>query len=182
MFFSQEKEGVVKQTVEERIVSRIYGNGRGWGFSPADFADLGTRSAVDQTLNRREKEGLIRRVIRGVYDYPRHSNFLKGKSQPRRRSSCPRAGAEVRLAHSARRCDSSTLTRSLDPSSSAGCLSFGRTRSDLRYRKDITGLRAYRLKGSGVQTSREQAYRSSAQSLRRRTHLTEGHCGHSQAV
>ncbi len=50
----------MKQTIEQKILSRIYGNGRGWAFSQADF---GTRSAIDQTLNRREKEGLIRRVI-----------------------------------------------------------------------------------------------------------------------
>jgi uncharacterized protein DUF6088 len=72
----------MKQAIEHRILSRIYGNGRGWAFSQADFADLGTRSAIDQTLNRREKEGLIRRVIRGIYDYPRHSDFLKGKVSP----------------------------------------------------------------------------------------------------
>jgi hypothetical protein len=72
----------MKQTIEQRTLSRIYGNGRGWAFSQADFADLGTRSAVAQALNRREKEGLIRRVIRGIYDYPRHSDFLKGKVSP----------------------------------------------------------------------------------------------------
>jgi hypothetical protein len=72
----------MKQTIEERLVSRIYGNGRGWAFSQADFADLGTRSAIDQTLNRRAKEGLIRRVIRGIYDYPRNSDFLKAKIGP----------------------------------------------------------------------------------------------------
>jgi hypothetical protein len=70
------------QTIEHKILSRIYGNGRGWAFSQADFADLGIRSAIDQTLHRREKEGLIRRVIRGIYDYPRHSDFLQAKVSP----------------------------------------------------------------------------------------------------
>jgi len=70
------------KTVEEKILSRIYGNGRGWAFSQADFADLGTRSAIDLTLHRREKEGLIRRVIRGIYDYPRHSELLKKSISP----------------------------------------------------------------------------------------------------
>ena len=64
------------KTIEDRILSRIYGNGRGWAFSQADFADLGSRSAVDSTLHRREKEGLIRRVLRGIYDYPRFSTLL----------------------------------------------------------------------------------------------------------
>jgi hypothetical protein len=32
---------------------------------------------VDSSLFRLEKEGVIRRVIRGVYDYPRYSELLK---------------------------------------------------------------------------------------------------------
>jgi len=68
--------------LEDKIVSRIYGNRRGWAFSQADFADLGSRSAVDLALHRREKEGLIRRVIRGIYDYPRQSKALRGPVSP----------------------------------------------------------------------------------------------------
>jgi hypothetical protein len=72
----------MKQVLEEKILSRIYGKGRGWAFSQADFADLGARSTVDSALHRREREGLIRRVIRGVYDYPRHSKTLGGPLSP----------------------------------------------------------------------------------------------------
>jgi len=72
----------MNKTVEDKILSRIYGNGRGWAFSQADFADLGTRSTIDSALNRREKEDLIRRVIRGIYDYPRHSDLLKKSISP----------------------------------------------------------------------------------------------------
>lgn len=64
------------------MLSRIYGNGRGWAFSQADFADLGSRSAVDSTLHRREKERLIRRVLRGIYDYPRFSTLLEKQIDP----------------------------------------------------------------------------------------------------
>jgi hypothetical protein len=64
------------------MVSRIYGNGRGWAFSQADFADLGSRSAVDLALHRRERQGLIRRVLRGIYDYPRYSELLKKAVSP----------------------------------------------------------------------------------------------------
>lgn len=63
--------------VEHKVLSRIYGKGRDWAFSQADFADLGSRSAVDSSLFRLEKQGVIRRVIRGVYDYPRYSELLK---------------------------------------------------------------------------------------------------------
>ncbi|MCU1238901.1 MAG: hypothetical protein JWP63_6868 [Candidatus Solibacter sp.] len=72
----------MQKTVEGKIVSRIYGTGRGWAFSQVDFADLATRSSIDSTLYRREKEGLIRRVLRGIYDYPRHSNLLQKPVSP----------------------------------------------------------------------------------------------------
>jgi hypothetical protein len=36
--------------------------------SKADFADLGDRSTMDSALHRREREGVIRRVIRGIYN------------------------------------------------------------------------------------------------------------------
>jgi hypothetical protein len=68
--------------IEERILSRIYANGRRWAFSQVDFADLGIRSTVDSALHRRETEGLIRRVIRGIYDYPRNSELLQKTLSP----------------------------------------------------------------------------------------------------
>ena len=70
------------KTIAEQVLSRIYGNGRGWAFSQADFADLGSRPAIDSSLHRLEKEGVIRRVIRGVYDYPRYSEILKKDASP----------------------------------------------------------------------------------------------------
>jgi len=70
------------QSIEDKLVSRIYGNGRGWAFSQADFADLGSRSAIDLALHRRQRESVIRRVIRGVYDYPRHSDAIRGPVSP----------------------------------------------------------------------------------------------------
>jgi site-specific DNA-cytosine methylase len=72
----------MQQPIEQKILSRIYGNGRGWAFSPADFADLGARPTIDSALHRREREGIIRRVIRGIYDYPRQSKALGGPVSP----------------------------------------------------------------------------------------------------
>jgi hypothetical protein len=40
------------QTIEAKIVSRIYGTGRAWAFSQSDFADLGSRAAIDKALQR----------------------------------------------------------------------------------------------------------------------------------
>src|SRR5260370_4972904 len=64
------------------MLSRIWGNRRGWAFSQADFADLAPRPTLDSALHRREREGVIRRVIWGVYDYPRHSKALRGPVSP----------------------------------------------------------------------------------------------------
>jgi hypothetical protein len=59
----------------DRIITRIKGKGRGWIFTPKDFVDLGSRAAVDQALLRLAKDGnqslKIRRLARGLYDYPR---------------------------------------------------------------------------------------------------------------
>ena len=77
-FLTAAKDDTMTQSIEDKMVSRIYGKGRGWAFSQADFADLGSRSAIDLALHRRENDGSIRRVIRGVYDYPRHSKALWG--------------------------------------------------------------------------------------------------------
>ncbi len=50
--------------------------GRGWVFSQIDFAHLGSRSAIDLALHRLMRKGTIRRVLRGLYDYPRTSSLL----------------------------------------------------------------------------------------------------------
>ena len=65
------------QSIENRIVARIYGNGRGWVFSQVDFADLGVRSTIDWALSKFEKEGTIHRLFRGMYYYPQESKLLK---------------------------------------------------------------------------------------------------------
>jgi len=64
------------QAIDKMIISRIYGNGRGWVFSPNQFLDLGSRSVVGVTLHRLAKSGTIRRLTRGLYDYPKqHPTF-----------------------------------------------------------------------------------------------------------
>ncbi len=60
----------------DKIISRIYGNGRGWCFSQIDFTDLAPRSTVDTVLNRLAAAETIRRIIRGLFDYPRYSELL----------------------------------------------------------------------------------------------------------
>jgi hypothetical protein len=72
---------VAKMTTTKRIMARLRGRGRGNVFSPADFLDLGTRAAVDQALSRLARSGSIRRLARGIYDYPRIHHAL-GKLSP----------------------------------------------------------------------------------------------------
>jgi len=70
------------KSAEDKILSRVYGNGRGWAFSQADFADLGTRATIDSALHRLLKGKHIRRALRGIYDYPRYSDLLKEQLSP----------------------------------------------------------------------------------------------------
>ena len=47
-------------------------------WTPGDFADLGSRAAVDKTLQRLVAAGDLRRIDRGLYDQPR-KNELTGR-------------------------------------------------------------------------------------------------------
>ncbi len=69
-------------TVEYKILKKIYTHGRGWVFSEKDFASLANRSAIDVTLHRLMNKDTIRRVMRGVYDYPKYSELLQKQLSP----------------------------------------------------------------------------------------------------
>ena len=59
------------QSIDSKILSRIYGRGKGCVVTPGDFLDLGSRQAVDLALHRLVKKATLRRLTRGLYDYPR---------------------------------------------------------------------------------------------------------------
>jgi Family of unknown function (DUF6088) len=59
------------QSIEDKILSRIYGGKRGWVFTPVHFRDLGGPAAVDKALRSLREHDIIRRLARGLYDYPR---------------------------------------------------------------------------------------------------------------
>ncbi len=69
-------------SIQKKIVRRIRGKGRGSVFTPKDFLDLGSRAAIDQSLSRLTTQGTIRRIGRGVYDFPRTHPRL-GRLAPR---------------------------------------------------------------------------------------------------
>jgi hypothetical protein len=70
------------QSIENKIVSRIYGQQRGWAFSKNDFMDLGGDASVRKALSSLELRGTIRRVLPGLYDYPRISTLLNESMGP----------------------------------------------------------------------------------------------------
>lgn len=54
-----------------QILNRIRGNRGGRILFPSDFLDLATSTAVNQTLSRLTKEGILIRLGQGVYLYPK---------------------------------------------------------------------------------------------------------------
>jgi len=57
-------------SLHKKIKARINRRGRGWVFTPKDFLSLGNRAAVDQVLSRMLRAGEVRRLDRGLYDFP----------------------------------------------------------------------------------------------------------------
>ena len=64
------------QPIDKKILSRIYGRGRGWAFTKIDFVAEFGEVNIHQALSSLTKTGTIRRVCHGVYDYPRYSELL----------------------------------------------------------------------------------------------------------
>jgi hypothetical protein len=67
-------------TVADKILRRMKAS-RGSVWSAKDLLDLGARASVDQALHRLALAGKIRKVARGLYDYPQTS-ALVGKRAP----------------------------------------------------------------------------------------------------
>lgn len=64
------------KSIDSRVLAVIRGGGRGCVFVPADFLEIGSREAVDITLHRLVRKGTIRRLARGVYDFPKAHSVL----------------------------------------------------------------------------------------------------------
>jgi hypothetical protein len=61
---------------KDKILARIRRWGHGCVFTPKDFVDLASRGSVDMALKSLTDEGTIRRVIRGIYDFPLFSKLF----------------------------------------------------------------------------------------------------------
>lgn len=58
-------------STDSQLMQRIQAQGQGWVFTPSDFADLGSRTAVASALMRYAAAGSIRLLSRALYDWPR---------------------------------------------------------------------------------------------------------------
>lgn len=63
-------------TLTSRVLQRFRRAKPGTVYSPKDFLDLGGRGSVGWVLHDLVRRGRIRRVARGLYDYPRTSESL----------------------------------------------------------------------------------------------------------
>lgn len=70
------------QSINNKAISRIYGRGRGWACSPNDFVEVFSRDQIENALYKLCREGKIRRVCRGIYDYPKYSELLQQELSP----------------------------------------------------------------------------------------------------
>ena len=68
--------------IEAKALRTIKRAGRGWAFSQRDLVRLGSREAIDKALQRLSLKSTTRRVIRGIYDYPRFSKLLDQELSP----------------------------------------------------------------------------------------------------
>lgn len=66
----------------DKVFYFISGHGRGWAFSSNDLINKFTRQEIDNTLSDLTKKEKIRRVARGIYDYPKYSELLKKDLSP----------------------------------------------------------------------------------------------------
>ena len=70
------------QTMRNKIIRRIERLGAGKAFSAKDFLDIASRGTIDMALSGLNREGVIRRIRRGLYDLPKVNPALGGELSP----------------------------------------------------------------------------------------------------
>lgn len=66
----------MRHSAEAAIKNRITEHGPGWCFTPFHFSDLENDASVRKALSQLEKQKFIRRLARGLYDYPQKHDTL----------------------------------------------------------------------------------------------------------
>ncbi|MEN8255190.1 MAG: DUF6088 family protein [Verrucomicrobiota bacterium] len=70
-YLSQNIMNKKPQGIGRRIFARIQSHGCGWVFTPSHFEDMCSRTTVSTNLQRLREADKIRRLARGLYDYPK---------------------------------------------------------------------------------------------------------------
>lgn len=68
--------------IRERIEKRITDAGLGYVFTRKDFQDIASSGSIGQILLRMVKDGVIRQIGRGVFDFPNTNTTLGGQLSP----------------------------------------------------------------------------------------------------
>ncbi len=137
-------------SIANKIMKRIRRHGRGVRvYTPKDFLDLiadcGTRAGVDQALSRLARSGVLRRVGRGLYDWPRHSKVLDASAPP---------SVDAVVAAVARRANSTVRRSNLAAANALGLTHAVSTQTDYvadrRFNDVVIGGRKLRFRDAGA--------------------------------
>lgn len=66
----------MRESIANKVLKSIYARSRGSILFRNNFSNLGSATAVRQTLNRLEKQGIIIRLAHGIYLYPKKHKTL----------------------------------------------------------------------------------------------------------
>ncbi|SKB95854.1 hypothetical protein SAMN05660903_03492 [Salegentibacter salinarum] len=66
----------MSESIENRVKKKIGNYKRGKIFSPSDFTNLGSSTAIRQALNRLEEDGFLTRLAHVIYLYPKEHPIL----------------------------------------------------------------------------------------------------------
>ena len=69
-------------TLQKEIFRAIASHKKGWVFSASDLTDKFTKKQVNRALYSLLKSGKIRRIARGMYDYPEYSALIGRQLSP----------------------------------------------------------------------------------------------------
>jgi hypothetical protein len=99
IFFQHSDVRKTPDTTIGRLLYTIYGHGKGWVFTPAHFASMEEDPrAIGVALGRLTKQGKIRRLAHGLYDYPKdHPRLGKLTPEPQRIAQALAGSRHVRL-------------------------------------------------------------------------------------
>ena len=70
------EENRMKTGYSKQIQERINGADVGTIFMNSDFADIADSETIRRNLNRLTKIGMLRRILKGVYEKPKYSKLL----------------------------------------------------------------------------------------------------------